>query len=185
MAQSPEEMEATMARKLEEKTGRSLQQWVTVARATREDKHGKIVAHLKGEHGLTHGYANLVAHKALQRGAPPAEDDLVAAQYAGKEALRPVYEAILDRVRGFGDDVEVAPKKTYVSLRRAKQFAIVQPATRTRIDLGIQLKDAAPASPRLEPGGFSGMVSHRVRVASRAEVDDELAGWLRQAYERA
>jgi predicted transport protein len=186
MAQSPEEMEAAMVRKLEEKTGRSLEAWIAVARASGEEKHGKVVAHLKAEHGLTHGYANLVAHRARQQGEPaPAADDLVAAQYAGKESLRPVYDAVLDRVRGFGGDVEVAAKKTYVSLRRSKQFAIVQPTTKTRVDVGIQLKAAAPAADRLQAGGFSGMVSHKVGVTSVAEVDDELVGWLRQAYERA
>ena len=66
-----------------------------------------------------------------------------------------------------------------------RTFAIVQPTTKTRVDVGIQLKDAAPAAARLQAGGFSGMVSHKVAVTSVAEVDDELAGWLRQAYERA
>lgn len=67
-------------------------------------------------------------------------------QYAGdKSGLRPIYEAVVAAVRTFGDDVEIAPKKTSVSLRRSKQFALVQPSTRTRVDLGIQLKGVEPA----------------------------------------
>jgi len=80
-------------------------------------------------------------------------------------------------------DVEVSPKKAYVSLRRNKQFAIVQPSTKTRVDIGVNLK-AAKETARLEPSGsFNSMVSHRVRVTDRVDIDKELIGWLKQAYE--
>ena len=76
-------------------------------------------------------------------------------------------------------------KKTYVSLRRNKQFAILQPSTKTRFDVGINLK-GTEATDRLEPSGsFNGMVSHRVRLHSLDEVDAELIGWLKEAYELA
>ncbi len=188
MAKSPEEMTAFMVENLKEKTGKSLDDWLKVARSCGHTKHGEIVKHLKEEHGLTHGYANLIVHKALASDAGSAADeaDLVEAQYVGaKAALRPIYEALLTLVRKFGKDVEVAPKKAYVSLRRNKQFAIFQPSTATRLDVGINLK-GAPTTARLEASGsFNSMVSHRVRVASLQEVDAELAGWLRQAYDAA
>jgi hypothetical protein len=88
----------------------------------------------------------------------------------------------MDAVAKFGGDVEVAPKKAYVSLRRSKQFAIIQPSTKTRVDVGINLKGVA-AGPRLEASGsFNAMVGHRVRLSARGEVDQELIGWLQQAY---
>jgi hypothetical protein len=184
---SPAEQLQSMIRNLEEKTGKPLAEWVEVARRSGLAKHKEILNHLKGEHGLTYGYANLVAMTALEAEKPAAtETDPVAAQYAGAKAnLRPVYDRIVDAVRRFGPDVEIAPKKAYVSLRRKKQFGIVQPSTATRVDVGLNLKDA-PASGRLEPSGsFSEMVSHRVRVSSADEVDAELVGWLRAAYESA
>ncbi|MBI1900804.1 MAG: DUF4287 domain-containing protein [Planctomycetia bacterium] len=188
MAKSPEEMAASMIANLKEKTGKSLEEWLKIARACGETKHGGIVARLKSKHGLTHGYANLVAHKMLEAagGAPADGDDLVAAQYAGaKAALRPIYDAIIAAVQKLGGDVEVSPKKTYVSLRRSKQFALIQPSTATRIDVGINLKGVAPGK-RLDPSGsFNAMVSHRVRVCSLKEVDKELVAWLKEAYERA
>lgn len=185
MAQSPEEMLASMLTNLKDKTGRTLPEWLELVRASGLTKHGEIVKHLKAEHQLGHGYANLVAHEALAEGKPPtSEDALVEAQYAGaKAALRPVYEALLAAVVAFGPDVEVSPKKGYVSLRRSKQFALVQPSTASRLDVGIQLK-GVPAEGRLEASGsFNAMVSHRVRVGSVAEVDAELVDWLRRAYE--
>ena len=185
MAKSPEEMLATMIANLQEKTGKSLEQWLAIVRKSGLGKHGQIVKHLKGEHGLTHGYANLVATKALEPAAGAAGgDDLVAAQYSGrKAALRPIYDALIATVQKLGKDVEVAPKKTYVSLRRSKQFALIQPSTATRVDLGIQLKGVPPKGRLEAAGSFNAMVSHRVRVEDAGQVDEELAGWLRQAYQ--
>jgi hypothetical protein len=187
MARTPEEMEASMIRSLEDKTGKGLDQWLEVTAASGLDKHGQIVKLLKSEHGMTHGYANLVAHKMLQAGArAPRATDLVDAQYAGaKQELRPIYEAIVTRVAGFGDDVEIAPKKTYVSLRRKKQFGLIQPSTRTRVDVGINLAGVEPTNRLEASGSFNAMVSHRVRLAEPGQVDDQLIDWLRQAYEVA
>ena len=136
---------------------------------------------------MGHGYANLVAQRVLARDEPaPAGDDLVAAQYAGKKApLRPLYDQLAKAVAEFGADVELAPKKTYVSLRRSKQFALIQPSTADRLDVGINLK-GVPAQGRLEASGsFNAMVSHRVRVTAPKDIDAELVGWLRAAYDQA
>lgn len=189
MAAKPEDAMANMIASLEAKTGRSMDRWVALVGTSGRQKHGEIVAWLKSEHGVTHGYANLIAHIALGSDAVSAAaggTDLVAAQYAGAKAgLRPVYDALVGAVQRFGPDVEVSPKKAYVSLRRSKQFAIVQPSTATRVDVGLNLK-GVPAKGRLEPSGsFNAMVSHRVRVDKAADVDRELVGWLKQAYDGA
>ncbi len=187
MAKSPEEGMATLIQNLEAKTGKSIDAWVAIARGAKLSKHKEIVAFLKQDHGLTHGYANQVAIRALAAADAPVagSTDLVEAQYQGaKAAMRPVYEAVVAAVRAFGSDVEFAPKKGYVSLRRSKQFGLIQPAT-TRVDVGLILK-GVPAAGRLEESGsFNAMFTHRVRVASVAEVDPELIGWLRRAYDGA
>ncbi len=179
---------ASMIKNLEEKTGKKLAEWVKIVKAMGDLKHGQIVKELKEKHELGHGYANLVAHSAagfVGEGAPGG-DDLVVAMYAGEKAgLRPIYDKIAAEVAKFGGDVEISPKKTYVSLRRSKQFALVQPTTKTRVDVGINLK-GVPAAGRLEASGsFNAMVSHRVRVEAIGDVDKELIGWLKKAYEGA
>ncbi|MEM7479599.1 MAG: DUF4287 domain-containing protein [Acidobacteriota bacterium] len=187
MAKSPEEMQQAMIANLSEKTGRPLDEWIGLVRGTGLDKHGKIVAWLKGEHGMTHGYANLVSHLARAGDRPAAAPvDLVEAQYGGRKAdLRPIYDDLAAAVEGFGSDVELSPKKTYVSLRRSKQFGLIQPSTATRVDVGIQLAGDQPTERLEASGSFNGMVSHRVRVTARDQVDEQLIGWLREAYERA
>jgi hypothetical protein len=179
---------ANMIKNLEEKTGKSMADWVAIVKKLGAVKHGEALKHLKEQHGLTHGYANLVVHTAagsVGEEAPPG-DDLLAAQYAGEKApLRPIYDRLLQEVAAFGKDVEVAPKKAYVSLRRAKQFAIVQPSTKTRVDVGLNLQGVKPAGRLEASGSFNSMVSHRVRVESLEAVDAELVAWLRQAYDAA
>ena len=186
MAKSPEEMAASMVANLPEKTGKTLPAWLKIVGAAGLEKHGQIVKLLKAEHGVTHGYANLIAHEYLNAAKPSATDDLVAAQYAGaKEGLRPIYDKLAAAVAKFGGDVELAPKKTYVSLRRSKQFGLVQPSTKTRVDVGLNLK-GTPPSGRLEASGsFNSMVSHRVRLEKPGDVDKELLAWLKAAYEKA
>jgi len=187
MAKSPEAMAQAMIANLKEKTGKTLEQWLKVVGRSGLEKHGEIVKHLKTEHGVTHGFANLIVHKAREQSAPASSgDDLVEAQYAGaKSGLRPIYDKLAESVEGFGNDVEMAPKKSYVSLRRNKQFGLIQPSTRTRVDVGINLKGVEPAGRLEASGSFNAMVSHRVRLESVDEVDDAVLDWLRQAYERA
>lgn len=176
---------ASMIAKLEQSTGKTIAQWVEIAKGSGRQKHGEIVKYLQTEHGLTYGYANLVTHTANSSAASMSDDRdaLIDAQYAGaKAALRPIYDRLVEIIKGFGDDVEFVPMKAYVSARRNKQFACLQPSTKTRFDVGIKLKGVAPTE-RLTEGGFNGMVSHLVKVNDLAEIDDELIAWLKQAYE--
>lgn len=188
MAKKPEEILEDMIGNLAEKTGKGLDGWIKVVQAASLEKHREIINFLKSEHGFTYGYANLVATKVREAasGSPRTEGALVDAQYAdAKSALRPIYDAIIQSVERFGKDVGVSPKKTYVSLRRSKQFGIVQASTKTRVDVGINLK-GVKATERLEPSGsFNSMVSHRVRLSEPQDVDAELLGWLKEAYEAA
>lgn len=185
MPKTPEEMAAAMIQNMPEKTGKSLQEWLEIAKASGLEKHGQILKMLKSDHGMTHGFANLVAMKTLQGDAAPAsDDDLVTTQYAGAKAeLRPIYDALIGKISGFGSDVEIAPKKAYVSLRRNKQFGLIQPSTKTRVDVGINLKGTDPTDRLEASGSFNAMVSHRVRLSEATEVDDEIIDWLRRAYE--
>jgi hypothetical protein len=188
MAKSPEEGMASLHRNLLEKTGKSIDEWAGIARNSGLGKHKDIVAHLKTDHGLTHGYANQIAQKALAAADAPkaGSDDLVEAQYAGAKAgLRPIHDALCAAARAFGPDVEFAPKKAYVSLRRSRQFGLIQPSTATRVDVGLILKGVEPLGRLEASGSFNAMFTHRVKVGTPAEVDAELIAWLRRAYDEA
>ena len=179
----PEAQVQNQIRNIETSSGRSMAEWFTVVAGSGKTKHGEIVSWLKSEQGLTHGNANLIALLYLRGPDAPEGDDLVDAIYSGpKAALRPFHDRVVATASAFGDDVQLAPKQAYVSLRRAKQFATVGPASGGRLEIGLNLK-GEPPSGRLEAGG--GMCTHRVRLTDPAEFDEAVVGWLREAYDRA
>jgi predicted transport protein len=192
MAKAADAATQAMIDNLPAKTGRSLHEWLAFLEGREGEKHGALVAALKAQ-GVGHGFANLIVHTFREGGTTPsvsgpggaAADELVEAQYAGKEGLRPIYEALVAAAKGFGGDVELAPKKGYVSLRRSTQFALVQPSTKTRLDLGLKIKGVEPEGRLEAAGSWNTMVTHRVKLESADEVDAQVRAWLRRAYETA
>ena len=173
-------------RNIETTYGRSIDEWIELIKASGLSRHGEIVAMLKTEHGLSHGAANRVALVALDALKPAsAAVDPEASLYAGdKSALLPIHARLMAVINALGTDLEVAPKKGYLSLRRRKQFAMIKPAAR-HVDLGLILP-GRPVGGRLESAAtFNALFTHRVRVRSAAEVDDGLSAWLRDAYDAA
>lgn len=177
---------ATFARNIAAQTGASVEAWVERVKAKGFVKHGEMMGWLKAEHGLSHGHANFIAKQALAVPAEAAGEDGVSHLFAGpKTGLRPLYDALVAVATSLGDDVEVAPKKANVSLRRRKQFALLQPSTTTRLDLGLILKDRAPTSRLEASGSFNAMFTHRVRLEQPSDIDAELKAWLGTAYAEA
>lgn len=174
----------TMIANMPEKTGKSLDEWFAILAPQGFEKHGQALKFLKSEHGVSHGFANTIVSLFRQQGED-SEPDLVDSQYTGKEALRPIHDAIIQLVSTFGTDVEIAPKKSSVSLRRKKQFALIKPATKTRIDLGLKFKDKETGERLGNSGPFGTMCTHRVQITEVSQVDGELTSWLKEAYEEA
>src|SRR5215472_5418771 len=177
-------------RNIEATYGKPMSEWIAIISASGLTKHTDVVSMLKKDYGMTHGAAHRVSLVAREQAAETAAagpgSDPVSALYTGKKAsLRPLHDALMNTIQAFGDDIEVAPKKGYLSLRRRKQFAMIQPSGAGRIDLGLILKDV-PAAGRLESAaGFNALFTHRVRLVGPADLDAELIGWLRAAYDRA
>ncbi len=176
----------TMIDNLHKNTGKTLEQWIQIVLKEKFEKHGEVIKFLKESHGLTHGFANLIAHKAKgsDAGSVENQDELIAKQYQGKEHYKPLYDQLMHKIMAFGNDIEVAPKIAYVSLRRKKQFATLQPATKTRFEIGINLKGQEPTG-KLEAEKPNAMCSHKIKLSYITELDDEILGWIKKAYENA
>lgn len=173
----------TMIDNMPEKTGKSLSEWKSILKTKSFTKHSEAVNFLKSDHGVTHGFANTIVTLSKEENETPT--DLVKNQYEGKEELLPIYEGLLTAVKKFGDDIIITPKKTSVSIIRKKQFALIKPATKSRIDLGLKLRDK-PTTERLENSGpFGTMCTHRVKLSDANQIDGELLGWLKEAYQEA
>ena len=186
------EMEKALQTQLEniqKKTGKSLDELYAWLGSTGLEKHGQLRDAAKKDLGLGHGDANtLVTLFRRSTGAATAPaataDAAVEGIYTGAKAeLRPIHEKVMTAINGFGA-FEIAPKKTYLSLRRKKQFAMVGPATKTQVEIGLNAKDL-PAGDRLIAQKPGGMCQYKVRLSSEGEVDAELVGWIKAAYESA
>lgn len=176
----------TMIDNLHKNTGKTLEQWTEIVNQENFAKHGEIIKFLKEKHGLTHGFANLVAHKSKgsDAGSADNQDDLITKQYQGKEHFKPFYDKLMNEVSKFGKDVEIAPKNTYVSLRRKKQFATLNPATKTRYEVGINLKGQEPEG-KLEAEKPNAMCSHKINLTALTDIDKEVIEWIKKAYDSA
>lgn len=173
----------TMIDNMPEKTGKSLAEWTKILKSKNFAKHSEGVNYLKTEHGVTHGFANTIVTLAKQEDVP--EEDLVTAQYDGKEALFPIYEGLIAYINTLGNDITITPKKTSVSIIRKRQFVLIKPATKTRIDLGFKLKDYPTTDRLLDSGPFGTMCTHRVQLTDANDIDNELQGWIKEAYDQS
>lgn len=173
----------TMINNMPEKTGKSLEEWKSLLKGKAFSKHSEAMQFLKKEHGVTHGFANTIVALSKGEGITPA--DLVAKQYQGKEQLLPIYNKLIATVDQFGPDVIITPKKGTVSIIRKKQFALIKPATKARIDLGLKLTGKDVTARLGKSGPFGTMCTHRVQITTVDEVDQQLENWLKEAYEKA
>jgi len=179
--------EQTMLDNLLKNTGKTLEQWIEIVRKENFEKHGQILTFLKENHSFTHGFANLVAMKSrgADAGSVENKDELIEKQYAGKEHFKPIYDQLMSEIGKFGNDIEIAPKNAYVSLRRKKQFAILQPATKKRFEIGINLKGHEPKGKLEAINTANEMCSHKINLADSKDIDKEVIEWIKTAYDNA
>jgi hypothetical protein len=118
----------------------------------------------------------------------PASDSTgeqaLQAQYSGRKAhLEPIKDLLVEKARTLGDDVQVHIRKSYLALARKKQFAVIQPTTNERVDLGLKL-EGQPFEGRLQPARNvgSGSMTHCITLHNPQDVEDEVLDFLTMAY---
>jgi hypothetical protein len=182
---------ATQLMNIEKRTGKSLEELTKIVRTSGLTKHGEIRDMLKRDLGMGHGDANTLVHHVLKSDNPDtaaaknlSTDEVAAELYTGVKApLLPIHEKLMAEINKFGD-FEIAPKKTYVSLRRKKQFAMIGPATNSRVEVGLNIKSLTPDERLIEmPAGS--MCNYKVNLTDAAEVNAELITWIKQAFDSA
>ncbi len=191
MPKSPKEMGEAIARNLPAKTGRTFEEWVAVAKKEKQRSRAELIAWLKSKHKLGTVTAAFIAAEAAGKSIVAEYADegaLLDGMYSGeKAALRPIYDRLAGAGRKLGKDVTLTVCKTYVGMRRARMFALVKPATKSRVDLGLALPGVAPAG-RLEKASRSignDRITHAIGIGSTREIDGEVTRWLKVAWEAA
>ncbi len=175
---------ATQLKNIEARSGRTLAALQVMVAGCGLAKVSEQRSWLMQATGLGYGDANTVVMLVRQASAPPPPADPLEALYTGPKAgLRPLHEALMAEIGRFGP-FEVAPKQKTVSLRRRRQFALLGPATKDLLEIGLNAKDL-PDHPRLKKLPPGGMCQATVRIATADEIDATLVGWLRAAYDAA
>jgi hypothetical protein len=179
----------TQLNNIQKKTGKTLPELEALIQASGLTKHSEIRSMLQQVLGLGYGDAGMLVHHVMktrgdQQAAGKSGDEVLDSMYVGpKAALRPIHERFMQALQPLGE-FEIAPKKGYLSLRRKRQFAMIGPATKTRVELGLNHKSLG-SSPRLLEQPAGSMCNYKVKLTDPAEVDEELMGWVKQAYEKA
>jgi hypothetical protein len=181
----PKTAVGTQLRNIEARTGKTFPQLCRLIADSGLTKVAEQRAMLMERLGLGYGDANMLALRAKEAAVPaPADADPLDAIYAGSKApLRALHERLSAQIDKLGT-YEKAPKKAYISMRRKKQFAMLGPATRDEIELGLNARNLA-ASGRLKALPPGGMCQYAVRLSSASEIDAELLAWVRAAYDAA
>jgi hypothetical protein len=180
----------TQLANIEKRSGKTLAELAKLLERSGLSKFGEKRDYLKRELGMGHGDANAVVSWARDQetsspaNAPTGSTEVLDTIYSGGKAkLRPIHDALMERINAFGD-FEIAPKKAYVSLRRKKQFAMIGPATQTCVEIGLNMKGVPPGERLIaEPAGK--MCNYKLRLSTVAEVDAELIAWIRTAFDSA
>jgi len=188
---SVERAKATQIANIQKKTGESLEELTELIQTSGLSKHGEIRSMLMEKLGLGYGDANMLVQYLLKTDVQLVvqekgltTDDVLDEIYSGPKAnLRPIHDKLMSAINQFGD-FEIAPKKGYVSLRRKRQFAMLGPATNTRFELGINIKDL-DTDERLVEQPAGSMCNYKVRLTEPDQVDETVVNWLRKAYDKA
>ena len=185
---TPDEMMSAVTDSIEERTGRSMAEWMALVGTSGVDPldQNAVRTWLREVHGVRQNTQWAIADKVARAAGwvRPTVEQYIDGQYAGpKAALRPVFDAVRAAAVALGDDVTLEGRGTYVPFVRKRQFAAVAAPTATRLDLGLRLADPPP-SDRLETAKAPGSATHRVRLTAVADVDDEVRALLRAAYEQ-
>ena len=175
---------ATQLQNIQNRTGKTLEQLYALVGKSGLAKHGEIRDMLKRDLGLGHGDANTLVHTYFKAQEPAPAGDALGEIYAGGKApLRPIHDALMQAIGDLGP-FEIAPKKGYVSLRRKKQFAMIGPASSSRVELGLNMK-GLPGTARLKEMPPGRMCQYTVNLTDAREVDAEVVGWVRRAFDSA
>ncbi len=181
----------TQITNIQSKTGKSLEEIRAMIQSSGLSRHSELRQMFIDQFGLGFGDATMLVHFALDsdgqsaaQAAGATTEEILSGIYSGTKApLRPLHEKVMEQIAKFGE-FTIAPKKNYLSLRRKRQFAMLGPGTKGRLEIGLNMKNI-PSTDRLLAEMPGGMCQYKVFLAAEQEIDDELINYLKTAYDTA
>ena len=187
MAKEARELEQAFITSLAEETGANLADWMRVLESAGLQKNNEIVKWLKSEKKFNHMQASMLAGIFLNGGEPVFHyPTLFSKLFAGKEQQRPLYDAIAANLQTDLPSILFIPTKTYVSIEDDRVFGCAK-INKTNIRVGLDLGDEPFGDYVKKSVGLGAMpnITHMIELSDVAQIDERLASYTRQAYERA
>jgi hypothetical protein len=187
MSKSFEEIEKEFIDGLKASTGKDLPAWLNAIKDAVPGKRDNIITWLKGKNGFIHSHATMLVAMYMNNGKPVygSEEELVNAQFEGKEALRDLYSHLISFVQRQFASAVVIPKKTYISIAEKKEFAAIN-IKKTEIRLGLDLGDM-PFTEEVQKSKLTGpmpRISHMILLTDKAQLNVALLELLTSSYKR-
>jgi len=178
----------TQLNNIQQKTHRTIDELRMEIQSTGLQKHSEIRKMLMDRYDLGFGDATMVVHFALQTdGQTAAEasqssmEEILAGIYSGsKTELRPLHDLVMEKIDLLGETT-ITPKKGYFSLRHKRQFAMIGPGSKGRLEIGLNMKKVQ-GTDRLIVQPPGGMCQYKIFLSSETEVDGEFLNYLKTAY---
>lgn len=176
---------ASVQASLERDTGKTLDEWVTIAKKCPETAPRKRAEWLRDKYGLGVNRAAQILSAAFPAGPGWDEPDALLDQLWREPEGRKIYDAVARLVRRELPDAVIGPRKTFVSFSRKIQFAAILPARGGRAEMGFPLP--VKESKRLEPmksRPWAEKHSAMLTLSSPKDVDAEVKRLLKLAWEK-
>jgi predicted transport protein len=187
-SQSPEKMMAAVTESMRERTGRTLEEWVSLVAASEVDPldQNAVRRWLKSEHGIPQNSRWAIADAAARAAGweRPETEEYIDQQYSGAKAgLRSIFDRLRAAIDVLGDDVTMEGRSTYTPFVRRRQFVALAAATRSRVDVGLRYTEA-PRSKLLTSATAPGQATHKLSLTAPEQVTEEVERLLRVAYDQ-
>ena len=188
MAKTSGEFEQEFIQSAKEKTGKSLEQWLPVVKASGLTKQMEITNWLKSSHELNHMQASLLAGLYLNHGMPvyQNESSLLDNQFIKSEQMRPLFEVVSRKIMSLFPDAQLIQKKTYLSFTATREFAAINikpKEIRLGVDLGDQAFDDTLQKSKLT--GPMPRISHMVVLTDIGQFDKKVISYLQASFDRS
>ncbi len=187
MAKESERLEREFIATAREKTGKELAAWMQVIGSRGETKPNAILNWLKQTHNLNHMQANFLSGIYLNDGKPVFDHKVLFAKlFESKGPLLAVYKSLETAIQKRLSDALFIPTKTYVSIEAKRCFACAT-LTKNTIRVGLDLGDL-PFDDYVQKARSLGAMpnlTHMVEISTAVDVNDELIGYVQQAYNNA
>jgi hypothetical protein len=175
---------ASIREGLERDTGKTLEDWVAIARSCPETETSKRVRWLKSEHDLGINRAATILDAAFPSEMSWQHPDKLREKLWSDPSSRAILDAVEAAVNEL-PEIVTGQRQSFTAFSRKVQFAAVKPLKGAAAALGLAVPSASARLAEPKNESWSARLKSVVRLDSPADVDGEVKALLRQAWEGA